>query len=490
MLANSSDLADLLAQPEGQRLAFVRRAFRADELAETLAALANAQGGAIVVGVSGRGKKVEGVADVEAGAAGGAGRGAGLYAAAGAAAAGALRRMATAALLLLEVPAGLPHVYSVHGKYLRREGPANQPIPPDALRKLLLERGETSWERMVPDGATLDDLDPNKLAAYVRRIGPAAEGDPLAFLFRRGCLARSRRAMDDGRRCGDGRPVANAQRPSPNPRSIVPTNAGLLLFGKDVERFFPQCEVTLVRYRGREMGDEFLREDIRDTLVETVRRAEIWLSEHMRRGSRMIGLERQDWAQFPQGALREALVNAVAHRDYTIRGEGIRIALFGDRMECYSPGRLPGHVTVENIVAERFSRNETLVQVLADYGLIERLGYGIDRMLRQMADAALPPPEFRETAAGFLVTLRGQAGDDRNDVAAIDTGEWRRMGLNERQIGALLHLAEQRRITNSDMQELAPDVSAETIRRDLADLVERGLLLKIGEKRGAYYILK
>jgi ATP-dependent DNA helicase RecG len=288
---------------------------------------------------------------------------------------------------------------------------------------------------------------------------------------------------------GDGNAVPS---PIPHPPSpvYVPTNAGLLLFGRDVDRFFPQCEVTLVRYRGREMGDEFLREDIRDTLVETVRRAEIWLSEHMRRGSRMIGLERQDWAQFPQGALREALVNAVAHRDYTIRGEGIRIALFGDRMECYSPGRLPGHVTVENIAAERFSRNETLVQVLSDYGLIERLGYGIDRMLRQMADAALPPPEFRETAAGFLVTLRGQAGDDRNDAAAIDTSEWRRMGLNERQIGALLHLAEQRRITNSDIQELAPDVSPETIRRDLADLVERGLLLKIGEKRGAYYILK
>jgi ATP-dependent DNA helicase RecG len=245
-----------------------------------------------------------------------------------------------------------------------------------------------------------------------------------------------------------------------------------------------------VRYRGRDMGDEFIREDIRDTLVETVRRAEMWLSEHMRRGSRMLGLERQDWAQFPQGALREALVNAVAHRDYTIRGEGIRIALFGDRMECYSPGRLPGHVTVQNIMAERFSRNETLVQVLADYGLIERLGYGIDRMLRQMADAALPPPEFRETAAGFLVMLRGQAGDDRGDAAAVDTSEWRRMGLNERQIGALLHLTEQRRVTNSDLQELAPDVSPETIRRDLADLVERGLLLKIGEKRGAYYILK
>jgi ATP-dependent DNA helicase RecG len=466
MQANTPDLADLLARPEGQQLAFVRRAFRTDELAETLAALANAQGGVVVVGVSGRGKKLEGVDNVE---------GARLAALDAALACtpplvlplpevlphGGVR------LLLLAVPSGLPHVYSLHGKYLRRVGAANQPIPPDALRRLLLDRGETSWERLAPDGASLADLDDAKVAAYMRRVGPAAEADPLGFLFRRGCLARLY-------------PDAPG----------TPTNAGLLLFGRDVERFFPQCEVTLVRYRGREMSDEFLREDIRDTLVETVRRAEIWLSEHMRRGSRMVGLERQDWVQFPQGAVREALVNAVAHRDYTIRGEGIRIALFGDRMECYSPGRLPGHMTVDNIVEERFSRNETLVQVLSDFGLIERLGYGIDRMLRQMSDSGLPPPEFRETAAGFLVTLRGHGGDDRLDAAAVDTREWRRMGLNERQIAALTHLAEHRRITNSDLQDLAPDVSAETLRRDLADLVERGLLLKIGEKRGAYYILK
>jgi len=474
MLPDTADLVQLLTQSEGQRLAFVRRAFRPDELAETLAALANAQGGMVVIGVGGRGKKVEGVGDLAAA------RLAALDASLACTPPLVLPLPEHApydgvTLLLLNVPSGLPHVYSVHGKYLRREGAANQALPPDALRKLLLERGETSWERLVSEGAALDDLDQNKLAAYVRRIGAAAEADPLAFLFRRGCLQRSN--------------VQTVER-SNVAADYVPTNAGLLLFGKGVERFFPQCEVTLVRYRGREMSDEFLREDVRDTLVEAIRRAEIWLSEHMRRGSRMIGLERQDWVQFPQGAVREALVNAVAHRDYTIRGEGIRIALFGDRMECYSPGRLPGHMTVQNIVEERFSRNETLVQVLADYGLIERLGYGIDRMLRQMFDAGLPPPEFRDTAAGFLVTLRGQTGDDRNDVAVVDTSEWRRMGLNERQIAAMLHLAEHRRITNSDLQELSPDVSPETIRRDLADLVERRLLLKIGEKRGAYYILK
>jgi ATP-dependent DNA helicase RecG len=480
--AESGSVAELLGQPEGQRLAFARSAFKPDDLAETLAALANAQGGAVVVGV-GRGRKVEGLADVEA---------------AQAAVLDAMlactpslvlplpmvQRHGEADLLLVTVPPGLPHVYSVRGKYLRREGAEDKPIPPDALRRLLLERGETSWERLTPEGASLHDLDPVRVEAYIRRIGTAAEADRQGFLFRRGALTR----RDEGRGMRDE--GAHHSAFIPHPSSLIPTNAGLLLFGREVDRWFPQCEITLVRYRGREMGDEFIREDVRDTLPEAVRRAEIWLSEHMRRGSRMVGLERQDWTQFPMGAVREALVNAVAHRDYTVRGEGVRIALFGDRMECYSPGRLPGHVTVENIVAERFSRNETLVQVLADYGLIERLGYGIDRMLRQMADAGLPPPEFRETAAGFLVTLRGQQGDDRADAAGIDTSEWRRMGLNERQIAAMLHLAEQRRITNRDLQDLTPDVSAETIRRDLADLVERGLLLRIGDKRGAYYILK
>jgi ATP-dependent DNA helicase RecG len=454
---------ELLHQPESQHLAFLRAQIKPDDLAETLAAFANAQGGTILLGI-GRGRKPEGISDP------GAAMAAVLDAGMACTPPLLLPLPQTlehqgVTLLAITIPAGMPHVYSVRGKYLRRMGAQDEPIPPDALRKLLLDRGTTSWERLVPADVTIGDLDPAKITFYAHRIGPTAEIDPYSFLFRRGVLVRQ----------GE---------------QYQPTNAGLLLFGADIERLFPHCEITLVRYRGREMGDEFIREDIRDTLPEAIRRAELWLSEHMRRGSRMVGFERQDWTQLPLGSVREVLVNAVAHRDYAARGEGIRIALFGDRLECYSPGRLAGHVTLQNIVEERFSRNETLVQVLSDFGLIERLGYGIDRVLRQMSEAGLPPPEFRETAAGFLVTLRGHTGDDRADVGGVDISEWRRQGLNERQITALLQLVEHRRITNRDMQDLAPDVSSETLRRDLADLVERGLLLRVGDKRGAYYILK
>ncbi|NJN17639.1 MAG: DeoR family transcriptional regulator [Oscillochloris sp.] len=458
---------ELLQQPEGPRLAFLRERARLDEVAETLAAMANGQGGSIVLGVAGRSKaRVEGVSNVDAGR--------DLLIEAALACTPPLIlplpivvRHEDAPLVLAIVPAGLPQVYAVHGKYLRREGGTNQPIAPDALRRLLLERGDVSWERSIPDDAAPTDLDDARIMRYAERVGPDAVERPLELLYRRGCVVRSTDGSNNGYR---------------------PTNAGLLLFSRDVASRMPQAEITLVQYRGLEMSDEFEREDIHDTLPEAARRAERWLFDHMRKGSRMIGLEREDWTQFPPGCVREALVNAIAHRDYGIRGEGVRVALFADRLEVYSPGRLPGHVTVANIAEERYSRNESLVQVLADLGLIERLGYGINRMLRQMAEAGLPAPSFRETAAGFLVTLQGRPIAPLED--GLDTREWVRMGLNERQIAALIHLSEQRRITNRDLQELNPDVSAETIRRDLADLVERGMLLKVGEKRATYYILK
>jgi len=145
-------------------------------------------------------------------------------------------------------------------------------------------------------------------------------------------------------------------------------------------------------------------------------------------------------------------------------------------------------MTIENIADQRFSRNETLVQVMADYGLIERLGYGINRMIFMMEAAGLQPPVFAETDGGFVVTL--YSNDDSESPVSDGNDHWRRMGLNDRQISAINVVTEKHRITNGELQEMHPSVSTETIRRDLADLVERNILLRIGDKRGAYYIMK
>jgi len=100
--------------------------------------------------------------------------------------------------------------------------------------------------------------------------------------------------------------------------------------------------------------------------------------------------------------------------------------MFSDRIEVYSPGRLPGHVTLKNILEERFSRNEVIVQVLSDMGFIERLGYGIDRMVRLMGEEELPAPVFQETANGFKVTLYGHG--DRLISVRPDVSRWRHRG--------------------------------------------------------------
>jgi len=116
------------------------------------------------------------------------------------------------------------------------------------------------------------------------------------------------------------------------------------------------------------------------------------------------------------------------------------------------------------------------------------LGYGIDRMIRLMREWGLPAPRFAETTNGFKVTLRGPGEKLVGEEA--DRGKWRHLELNERQQAALELVARNQHITNREYRDLYPEVSEETIRRDLADLVEEGILLKMGDKKGTYYILK
>ncbi|MBC7259634.1 MAG: DeoR family transcriptional regulator [Chloroflexi bacterium] len=455
----TEELERLIAQGRGEFVEILPAGAPPRKLAECLAAFANAKGGAVVVQIP---AAPDGEAQVEA-------------------ARDAIReaallcdpplilpvpRAATTAdgpALVVHVPGGLPRAYAVQGKFYARAGARNQVLGPREVRRLMLERGEVGFESQVPPAARLEDLDQAKVARYLAALQGLVADTPEQTLLLRGCLAER-----------DG--------------ALVPTYAGILLFGKHPERFCRNSEIIAVRYLGDAMDDEFVREDIRDTLPEQIRRAEAFLVSHMRRGVRINGLARDEETEYPLKAVREAIVNAVAHRDYTIRGDSIRIAMFSNRIEFYSPGRLPGHVTLQNIVSERFSRNEVIVQVLSDLGFIERLGYGIDRMIRLMLERGLPAPEFEETANGFKVTLRGPAG--RFVATRPDARRWPLLHLNPRQHQALEYIAQNGRITNREFQELAPDVSPETIRRDLADLVDKGLLLKIGEKRATYYILK
>ncbi len=462
---NSDEILALYRQGQNETLTFEVESVSLNHLAETLAAFANTNGGIVLFGVDASSGAVRGIRDVDA-------------AIDKALAAGLrceppliLSRPESAAIeekeiLVIQVSPGLPHAYGLRGKYLARSGKKTVALGPRQLRQLLRERGEANFEALPAPGATLDDLDD----ALVQKYAGLFLGDALHkkdavidLLARRGCLAK------------DG----SAWRP---------TISGYLLLGREPQRAFPSAEILLARYSGKQMEDEFMREVVRGPLPEQIRRAETWLTANMRKGSRIDAFQRADRAEYPLPAVREAIVNAVAHRDYAIRGDEIRVLMFSDRIEVYSPGRLPGHVTVENIVDERFSRNEVIAQVLADLGFIERLGYGIDRMIRQMREWGLSAPRFAETTNGFKVTLRGPG--EKLVTAETEKSKWRKLDLNDRQLSALDFIAKNQRVTNRDFRDLFPDVSEETIRRDLADLVEKDALIKMGDKKGTYYILK
>jgi ATP-dependent DNA helicase RecG len=241
------------------------------------------------------------------------------------------------------------------------------------------------------------------------------------------------------------------------------------------------------RFSGRTLTDHFIKQEIRGALPDQLHQAEAFLRDNLRSVVRLIGLTHQETTEYPLEALRELLVNAVAHRDYNIQGDNIHISVFSDRIEIHSPGELPGPVSLENLLEARFSRNPVIMQVLADLGFVERLGYGLNRVVEVMQRDHLSQPRFEETAGMFRVTLTGA---DNLPVPAADLAAYQDLALNPRQQQALAFLLVRRRITNRDYQELCPTVHAETLRRDLSDLVERGLLIKVGDKRATYYILK
>lgn len=471
-MSSGDDVWPVLQKGRSTQLDWFSEQASATHIATAMAAMANTRGGTLVIGVVGPTASPLGVRDTET----------------------IIDRVLQAALaieppliipmpriiqmkgqdiILVQLPQGMPHVYSLEGRYLRREHTENIPLKPHELRRLIMERGEISFETEIVTGASLDDIDWEKVEIYTASLSGISESDPRKILTRRGCLA-----------------LDNDQ--------LLPTNAGILLFGKEPQRFLRGVEIIAARFAGETMSDTFSRQDITGPLPDQIRRAETFLVDHLRKNMQLRHtMARKESFEYPLEAARELVVNAVAHRDYSIRGSGIQLFIFRDHMEIASPGGLPGPVTIDNIKDERFSRNPVIVQVLSDMGFIERLGYGVDRVIDLMQQQQLKEPEFQETAGGFRVLLYSESKEEtlthqpEPEIPSFK-GVYQGVEINPRQEAALvyLHTNGNTRITNSDLQSLCPDVHAETIRRDLADLVTKEILQKMGQKRGSYYVLK
>ena len=350
------------------------------------------------------------------------------------------------------------------GRVLVRAGAENRPLSGDQIRQLAATKSTGDFEAELAPGARREDFDDEVVAEFATKW---QERQPREWMRPVDNLLLEVGAVDENGH---------------------PTIAGVLLFAGNPQAFMPQSGLTFVKFVGKlprgETGQPGYgrREEIGGPLARIIQRTWEIVGEEIRTGAVVTGLEREERTEYPVAAVREALVNAVAHRDYRLGGRRIEVRMFSDRMEIISPGGLPGFITVDNIVEEHFSRNPRVVSGLYRWGYIEELGLGVDLMIEEMVRAGHPPPKFKDTPYSFTVTLQ-----NIRERAPLPT--WTRT-MNERQARALAYTQEHGRITNREYRTLCPDVSAETLRLDLVELVEQGILLKIGAKKGTYYILK
>jgi ATP-dependent DNA helicase RecG len=364
----------------------------------------------------------------------------------------------------------VPRSHDLHalddGRVLVRTGTENQALTGDQIEQIITSRTTGDYEAEPVPGAARADLDEEVLGEFTE-VWEERHGRQLT------------RPLDD-LLVEMGWLLPGGQ----------PTVAGILLFGKSPSTFFPRCGVTFVRFEGervrRSDGEASYgrRVEIKAPLARTIKRMWDIIKEEIHVGAVVRGLKREEQWIYPPTAIREALVNAVAHRDYRVQGRGIEVRMFSDRLEISSPGGLAGFITLDNIVDEHFSRNPRIVNGLFQWGYIEELGMGVDLMIEEMVNAGHPPPKFNASDASFSVVFSNVQEREPILESAAD------LTMNERQAKALAYLQQHERIRSRDYQELCPDVSSETLRLDLVDLVERGIILKIGRKRGTYYILK
>jgi len=315
-------------------------------------------------------------------------------------------------------------------------------------------------EQPCPD-ATLDDIDPKAIAAFVRR-------------------AREERQFP----LSEGAAVADVLTHLNLLLAGQPTKAAILLFGRNPQRFLPSAEVRCMHFHGTEIVRPvpFYR-IFKGHLFEQADMALDFVLSKLDRsvGTRAESVQAPVRHEVPPDVVREAIVNAIAHRDYA-SDAAVQVSVFADRVEVWNPGQLPPPLTPEHLRHPHSSiaRNHRICEVLFLARYIEKFGTGTLMMIRESLAHALPEPDFVQRA-GELVTTVWRDWLTEKVMAGFS--------LNERQRSAVLHVKIKGQISNAEFQSLC-GVPHRTAVRDLMGLVRLGMLDHEGTGRGAVYVLR
>lgn len=345
---------------------------------------------------------------------------------------------------------------SYQGKYHYRSGSTKQELKGKALNDFLLKKSGRTWDEVVENRATLDDIEPKAIEAFIKaavisKRMPFIESETIIEVILDNLLLRENGLLK---------------------------RSAIVLFGKDPCKFYINAFVKIGRF-GKADDDLIFQEVVEGNAFQIADKTlEILDKKFLISTISYDGLHRVEKWEYPYKAVREAIINAIVHRDYF--GAPVQISVYDDKIMIWNEGKLPEGISIEDLKKKHISRpyNPTIASVFFKGGLIESWGRGTINIISECLKAGLPEPAFESVFGGISVKLFKPYSEKH----LIEKG------LNERQIKAVFYCKENDFITNGIYQSISK-TSERTATRDLDFLTEIGIFEKIGEKKGTKYKL-
>ena len=289
---------------------------------------------------------------------------------------------------IITIPKGInkPY-YTVDNKYYIRVGTTKRIASREELMRLFQASGAVHFDISPVYGTTKQDLNINTIRDYFLKYN-------MFDLYE-----ETDEVVD--------RILINADILTETINKKECTVGGLLIFGKRVENILAQNGISFAHFIGDSITEELIdKKQIVGTLPEIVEQALAVIKNNIKTPSTIVGAVRDEKEVYPSLVLREALVNAVVHRNYSIIGSKIRVLMFSDRIEFHSPGKLPNTVTIDKMkIGVSYSRNPFLVKYMENLRYIDQLGRGIPMIIKNMKELGAKEPELKEIGEEFILTL-------------------------------------------------------------------------------------
>lgn len=384
-MLSQQDLIDIINKGENPYIEFKEEKIKPNDLAGEIVSFANMEGGTIIIGVSDDGI-IKGVSieDIE-------------------------ERIMNicrnncipniipiyqeivvneAKVVILTIPKGAnkPY-YTIDNKYYIRVGTTKRIASREELMRLFQASGAVHFDISPVEGTTKKDLNMDLIRDYFLKYN-------MFDLYE-----ETEDVVD--------RILINADILREGTGINKCTIGGLLIFGKRTENTLPQSGISFAHFRGNDITEELIdKKQIVGNLPELVEQALVAMRNNIKVPSTIVGAVREEKEIYPSVVLREALVNAVVHRNYSIIGSKIRVLMFSDRIEFHSPGKLPNTVTIDKMkIGVSYSRNPFLVKYMENLRYIDQLGRGIPMIIKNMKDLDAREPELKEIGEEFVLII-------------------------------------------------------------------------------------